>query len=765
MRFIASIFLILVFWGCSNSQKPHVYNENLAIIPKPNAVSKKQGNFIWNNQITLYADSFADSSAKLLQGLLNNSEQLSLKTGSKTEAQIQILQDSTLKSESYTIEITPELISLSAGDAAGAFYGVQTLRQLLPAQLEQAGLFKEPVFSIPAVRITDSPKFQHRGMHLDVSRHFFGVDEIKTYIDMLALLKMNRFHWHLTDDQGWRIEIKKYPKLTLKGAFRPETLLGHYNDTPQQFDNTQYGGFYTQEEIKTVVAYAQSKHITIIPEIEMPGHASAAISAYPELGCTREQIQVATSWGVFEDIFCPKPATFEFLQDVLDEVIALFPGEYIHIGGDEAPKARWENCSHCQGLIKAQELADEHELQSYFITKIEAYLNSKGRQIIGWDEILEGGLAPNATVMSWRGTQGAVAAAKTGHQVILSPTSHAYFDYYQSNNPDEPLAIGGYLPLKKVYGFSPYPTEMPEEDYQYVLGAQGNIWTEYMQDFKQVQYMAYPRTMAMSEVVWNGPTAQLEQDYSDFLGRLEFLFDRLDILGINYANHIYQINSKVVKHQDSIFYSLKSELPGKILKFRLNNDKNWNTYIQPLYIDKTTTIKSVIWDKEQPKGIPKIDSLIYHKGIKASITINKTPHPAYNSGGIQALNNGFFGSRTRYGDNEWLGFWGESLEITLNFDSPTSFNKLQLQFFHAPGQWIYSPNKGKLIAESVAGKLYQKGFEYSMNGTNLSKAVVRLEDEEFTQLTISIPNYGVIPAGKQGAGNKAWTFIDEIFID
>ena len=325
---------------------------------------------------------------------------------------------------------------------------------------------------------------------------------------------MNTFHWHLTEDQGWRIEIKKYPKLQEIAAFRKETLIGHYNDQPHQFDGKPYGGFYTQEQIKEVVAYAKTRQVTIIPEIEMPGHSQAAIAAYPELGCSGEQVEVATKWGVFDEVYCPKESTFKFLEDVIDEVVALFPGKYIHIGGDEAPKTNWKNCEYCQKLIKKEGLKDEHGLQSYFIARMEKYINTKGKQIIGWDEILEGGLAPNATVMSWRGTSGAVQAAKEGHDVILTPGSHCYFDHYQSENENEPLAIGGFLPLEKVYHFNPIPEGLTDKEATYVLGAQGNVWTEYMQTEKQVEYMAFPRAVALSEVLWSSPE---HKNYSDFI--------------------------------------------------------------------------------------------------------------------------------------------------------------------------------------------------------------------------------------------------------
>tara|TARA_B110000240_G_scaffold52920_1_gene60451 strand:- start:787 stop:1896 length:1110 start_codon:yes stop_codon:yes gene_type:complete len=362
----------------------------------------------------------------------------------------------------------------------------------------------------------------------------YSVDFIKKYIDALAMLKFNTFHWHLTEDQGWRIEIKKYPKLNSIGSYRDSTLAGHYTDKPIKYDKTRYGGYYTQKEIKEIVAFANSREVLIIPEIEMPGHAQAAIASYPYLSCNQEQIGVATSWGVFEDIFCTRETTFSFLEDVIDEVITLFPGEYIHIGGDEAPKKRWEECSHCQNLIKKEGLKDEHELQSYFITRMEKYINSKGKKIIGWDEILDGGLAPNATVMSWRGESGGIKAAQMGHEVIMSPNANLYFDHYQSKKDGEPVAIGGFTPIEEVYNYNPIPKELNEKYNKYIIGAQANVWTEYMKTSEHVEYMVFPRILALSEVLWSSNRT----NFTEFKLRAKNYFKRLDKLDINYSKHL-----------------------------------------------------------------------------------------------------------------------------------------------------------------------------------------------------------------------------------
>lgn len=428
-------------------------------------------------------------------------------------AKIRFVRDGDFPEEAYSLEIDKLGVTISSADPTGAFYAVQTLMQL--AAPWKAG--PSASMKIPQASIQDAPAFPYRGLHLDVGRHFFPVDFIKQYIDLLARYKMNRFHWHLTEDQGWRIEIKRYPRLQAIAAFRKESLIGHLDDKPARFDGKPYGGYYTQAEIREVVQYARDRCVTIIPEIELPGHAQAAIAAYPELGCTDKPLDVATSWGIIENVYSPSEATFEFLENVLTEVMELFPGQYIHIGGDECPKEQWKNSNTCQEIIREHQLRDEDHLQSWFIQRIERFLNQHGRKLIGWDEILEGGLAPNATVMSWRGEKGGIEAARLGHDVIMTPTDFCYFDLYQSENPDEPLAIGGLLPLQKVYSYRPIPESLAGEATAHVLGAQGNVWTEYMKTSRQVEYMVYPRMQALAEVVWSGDS---RPGFGDFLERL-----------------------------------------------------------------------------------------------------------------------------------------------------------------------------------------------------------------------------------------------------
>ena len=429
--------------------------------------------------------------------------------------------------ESYRLNIDPQGIEIIGSDHAGTFYGIQTLLQIL----ETSKIKNVP--TVKSVIIKDSPRFKWRGMLLDVARHMFPADFIKRYIDIIAAHKMNVFHWHLTEDQGWRMPIEKYPKLESIAAWRKETLIGHYTDKPRKFDGKPYGGLYTREEIVDIIGYAKERSVTIVPEIELPGHATAALSAYPELSCTGGPHEAETLWGVHKEVYCAgNEETFVFLENVLKEVSAIFPGPYIHIGGDECPKTRWKECQKCQKRIADEGLKDEHELQSYFIKRTEKILEKFGKRLVGWDEILEGGLAPNAVVHSWRGMDGGIEAANAGHEVVMSPTTHVYFDYYQSEDRDnEPLAIGGYLPLEKVYDFEPVPDKIDPDKRHLILGGQANLWTEYIPTTEKAEYMLLPRMCALSEAVWS---PRSKKDYNGFINRLGDHLKRLDRKNLNY---------------------------------------------------------------------------------------------------------------------------------------------------------------------------------------------------------------------------------------
>ena len=460
---------------------------------------------------------------------------MNLDNDEKPKNKIKFSYNKKLDNEEYILRINSNLITISASTENGAIFGFQSLNQLMNLNLNDG------VIKLKSQEIKDSPRFKYRGMHLDVGRHMYPVDFIKKYIDGLAMLKFNNFHWHLTEDQGWRIEIEKYPELNNIGSFRDSTLIGHYGDKPRQFDKSRYGGFYTKKEIKEIVKYANKRGINVIPEIEMPGHSQAAVASYPMLGCTGEQVGVAPLWGVFKEIYCSKNETFDFLEDIIDEVVELFPSKYIHIGGDEAPKTNWKACGNCQNVIEREGLKDEYELQSYFITRMEKYINSKGKQIIGWDEILEGGLAPNATVMSWRGISGGIEAAKMNHEVIMTPNAVCYLDHYQAKDTkNEPLAIGGYTPIEEIYNYEPIPSELDKSLHKYIIGAQGNVWTEYMKTSDHVEYMVFPRILALSEVVW----ADNRPSFEDFEKKVNDAYPILDRMNINYSRHLERLEKK-----------------------------------------------------------------------------------------------------------------------------------------------------------------------------------------------------------------------------
>ena len=749
-KLVALIVFISFLFNCESQKTKSLEPQ---ILPRPSHIESQKGEFILDNATGIKFDESFKISATFLKEYIEIGSTIKLQ---QNDAISFIKDDSITNDEGYELIISPKQIKIKAKTDQGAFYAVQTLRQLLPANFEN-GTFSQKSISISCLTINDAPQFKYRGMHLDVGRHFYSVKFIKKYIDALAMLKMNTFHWHLTEDQGWRIEIKKYPKLQEIAAFRDQTLVGSYNADEQQFDSTRYGGYYSQEEIKDVVAYAHTRHVTIIPEIEMPGHAQAAISAYPELGCTGKQINVAETWGVFDHIYCSKDETFEFLENILDEVLELFPSEYIHIGGDEAPKTNWEKCPNCQQRIKKEGLKDEHELQNYFITRIEKYLNSKGRQIIGWDEILEGGLAPNATVMSWRGVNGAVEAAKQHHNVIMTPTTHCYFDYAQSENSDEPLSnTGGFLPLEKVYSFNPIPEELTEEESKYVLGAQGNVWTEYISNDKQLEYMVFPRIIAMSEVLWSQPK---NKNYPDFVARLEYFHQRLDALDINYANHLNEVEGEIGPNG----YQLKTFTKNKTIRYTIDGTEPLLTsivYSEAIPIDKNLIIKAAIFNSEKRMGSVFTQPIMHHKALGKKISINVQPSKAYAGSGINGLINGILGSDTRNNDKEWLGFDGVDMEISIDLGEEMDINSIETRFYQAPWQWIYAP---KLIELALGehGVLSKTEIPES-NGTHVD--VTLNVNKKTRYIYLKIPNSDLIPKGKSGAGHKPWTFIDEIIV-
>ena len=537
-------WIIAATFLCSCASGGKTETEDCPILPRPQQVDKQQGQYVMRGEQTV---AFPDSSAGAHTVFRYLSEALrpagiSLKqVAPEVKASIRWSFSDQLAEEAYTLTITPEAISIcSSPSAKGLFYGVQSLLQLLPPSAWDTKQKPAESYQLPAMNLTDAPRFAYRGAMMDVGRNFLPKEAVLKMLDLMAFYKLNTFHFHLTDDQGWRIEIKKYPRLTEKGAYRKQTQVGHCDYYfPRRYDGIEKRGFYTQDEIREIVRYAADRFITVIPEIEMPGHSSAALACYPELSCGLGKTYVVRDYyDVFDEVYCPKEHTFRFLEDVLTEVIDLFPSHYIHIGGDECPKKAWKKCSHCQALMKQLNLPDESALQSWFIHRIEKFVNSRGRDIIGWDEILEGGLAPRATVMSWRGEAGGIEAARQQHSVIMTPGEYCYFDFYQEDPEEAPLAIGGYLPLDKVYSYNPLPGELTAEEQKYIIGVQANIWGEYIQTPDYFEYMTFPRLIAMSEVQWTQPE---RKDFASFARRLDREFERLGYRGVNACRHFYNV--------------------------------------------------------------------------------------------------------------------------------------------------------------------------------------------------------------------------------
>lgn len=735
----------------------------LNLIPYPQKVELKTGNFEVSGN-TLFV---GDKKSNEYKYFMDNFKKIYPKNSSqnikKTKPNfISLLLNKDLKidnkrefNSNYIINISNEMIMVVGKNPEGLFQGIQTLLQLIKTSEDG---------KIPALEIHDSPKFQWRGMHLDVSRHFFTVEEVKQYIDYLAMYKLNTFHWHLTDDQGWRIEIKKYPKLTQVGSKRKESMIGAYVDNT--FDGKPYGPyFYTQDQIKEVVKYAQERHITIVPEIEMPGHALAALSAYPDLACTKGSFEPATKWGVFDDVFCPKDETFTFLENVLDEVIALFPSQYIHIGGDECPKTRWKECPHCQELIKKNNLKDEQGLQSYFIQRIEKYVNSKGRKIIGWDEILEGGLAPNAAVMSWTGIKGGVEAAKSGHFAVMTPGSYCYFDHYQGDPATEPNAFGGFTPLDKVYSYNPIPEELNAEQAKYILGVQANLWTEYILDFNRVQYMIFPRLLALSEVGWG--TAD-PKNYKEFEGRVVNEFKNLDKMGVNYAKSIYNVSGKVISSGNGVAYELSTSQNPDGIRYTVDGtdpSANSQTYKNPVQISKSMTVKSAYFENGQLKSAVSSQIFTISKTTGKKITLEEQPSENYSFGGAFTLIDGITGNQKQLGKT-WLGFNGKDVVATIDFGQKTQFSEVYFNTLDNKGSWIHFAKSAQIFVSDNGSdfKLIKEvGKEEILSAKGKIKVNVGSQNSKY--IKVKIENAGIIPAGNPGADSKAWLFVDEIGVN
>ena len=786
-------FVFVLIWAVSPAGFGQSFNR-YTIIPRPAQLDARAGEFVISRTTTIMvpfaqpelkaiADSFASQinrSSRLgvtvrnVNRMANGRIAASPVLRSGNLIQFLPTRDTVLGTEGYRIDATEKLITVEASTPTGFFYAVQTLYQLLPpavltAQVSVSAL-STTTLALPACRIQDQPRYEYRGMLLDVGRHFFPVSFIKRYLDLMALHKFNNFHWHLTDDQGWRIDIKKYPKLTQVGSQRRETIVGHYDDyDPQVFDGKPYGGFYTQDEVREIVQYAATKYINVVPEIELPGHALAALAAYPELGCDpAKTYQTATKWGVFPDVFCPTEKTFGFLQDVLTEVMALFPGKYIHIGGDECPKDAWRKSEFCQQLVKREGLKNEEGLQSYFINRIDKFVTAKGRRIIGWDEILEGGLSPNATVMSWRGTKGGIEAARQRHDVIMTPGQFCYFDHYQGDPALEPMGFGGILPLALVYSYNPTPAELSPAEATHILGAQGNVWTEYISTADQAEYMVWPRAAAFAEVVW---TPLALKNYDDFARRLPTHLERLANLNVNYARTFFDATLTARPTPDgkvSVSVAANPLVPGDI-RYTLDGSVpsgESSRYEQPLTLDKSATVRVATFRNGQPVSqLEKVQTeFLVSKATGKSYTLLSAPttgRPDKN----YSLTDGVVGGMGGYELARVVSFTSDfSTVVDLGQSQPVQ--SVRVGFVKYTAKNMCLPKQIEVSISDDGQTFRSMGTAKNNAAEGGKRAIVRLPFD-FAPTTaryvrIVARNVGTAPAGLRNPGKPAQLAVDEI---
>lgn len=769
---VLCILFSTCFYACSEKR---TLNSDYEIIPKPLDVNcKGDASFLLKDGVAVIYPENNQKMQDNAEFLVNYVEKqtgvkLTSHAGMPVDGAICLTLDlSDDNAEAYKLIVNDKRVCISGASEAGVFYGIQTLRKSLPVA-------QDINVNLSAVEIYDKPRFAYRGAMLDVARHFYTVDEVKTFIDMLALHNINRFHWHLTDDQGWRIEIKKYPKLMSVASERKETVVGRWYSGI--YDGKPYGGYYTQDELRDVIDYAAKRHITIIPEVDLPGHMQAALTAYPELGCTGGPYEVRTIWGVSQDVLCVgNDFTLQFVKDVLSEVADIFPSEYIHIGGDECPKVRWEKCPKCQERIKSLGLKSdakhtkEQRLQSYMIQEAAKYLKEKGKRIIGWTEILEGGLVPDATLMSWIGESGGIEAAHQHHDVIMTPNTYLYFDYYQSKKvEDEPLAIGGYLPIEKTYNYEPMPKELTKEEQQYIKGVQANLWTEYIPVFSQVQYMVLPRLGAAAEVQWTDPS---KKDYKDFLWRVPHLVAVYDCYGWNYATHVYDVNvdmkADTVNHvlnvqlstmaDDPIYYTLDGQDPTeKSLK-----------YTKPFTIDQSVVLKTMAVHPDRTSKI-SVDTIRFNKATLKPVVLLQPNESRFSPDGPVVLVDGRNGNHS-FDTGAWLAVAGNDLEAVINMQAETILSSASVHAYVRKDAWLFDA-RGFSVSVSSDNKNYKEvaSQEYKQMQESDSDGIIEHELSfdpcKATYVKIKVISEKSMPDWHWDAGKAPFLLVDEIILN
>lgn len=769
---VLCILFSTCFYACSEKR---TLNSDYEIIPKPLDVNcKGDASFLLKDGVAVI---YPENNRKMQDNAEFLVDYVERQTGVKLTSHAGMPVDGAIcltldlsddNAEAYKLIVNDKRVCISGASEAGVFYGIQTLRKSLPVA-------QDINVNLSAVEIYDKPRFAYRGAMLDVARHFYTVDEVKTFIDMLALHNINRFHWHLTDDQGWRIEIKKYPKLMSVASERKETVVGRWYSGI--YDGKPYGGYYTQDELRDVIDYAAKRHITIIPEVDLPGHMQAALTAYPELGCTGGPYEVRTIWGVSQDVLCVgNDFTLQFVKDVLSEVADIFPSEYIHIGGDECPKVRWEKCPKCQERIKSLGLKSdakhtkEQRLQSYMIQEAAKYLKEKGKRIIGWTEILEGGLVPDATLMSWIGESGGIEAAHQHHDVIMTPNTYLYFDYYQSKKvEDEPLAIGGYLPIEKTYNYEPMPKELTKEEQQYIKGVQANLWTEYIPVFSQVQYMVLPRLGAAAEVQW---TDSSKKDYKDFLRRVPHLVAVYDCYGWNCATHVYDVNvdmkADTVNHvlnvqlstmaDDPIYYTLDGQDPTeKSLK-----------YTKPFTIDQSVVLKTMAVHPDRTSKI-SVDTIRFNKATLKPVVLLQPNESRFSPDGPVVLVDGRNGNHS-FDTGAWLAVAGNDLEAVINMQAETILSSASVHVYVRKDAWLFDA-RGFSVSVSSDNKNYKEvaSQEYKQMQESDSDGIIEHELSfdpcKATYVKIKVISEKSMPDWHWDAGKAPFLLVDEIILN
>jgi len=780
MKNTCSVLLLLLYsnivWACNPIK--NFSKSDISVVPQVNemTIGKSYFKFTKNTEFVvenadqqIIAREFAGLFEKaqgwkisITEGRSNALNQLCFKTVQKENP------------EAYSIEIQEHKILIKASEPAGFFYAIQTLRQLLPPEIESRQIEKNTQWIVPVMTIADTPAFKWRGFMLDVSRHFFPKEDVLRLIDYLALHKINSLQLHLVDQQGWRVEIKKYPKLTEVGAWRVDRGNTSWNSTfkQQPGEKATYGGYYTQADIKEMVAYAQKRFITIVPEIEMPAHVTSALAAYPQFSCAGGPFTVLPGgfWPI-SDLYCAgNDSTFLFLQDVLTEVMDLFPSKYIHIGGDEANRSEWEKCQKCQKRLHDEGLKNSTELQGFFIKRIEKFIHSKGRVLIGWDEILEGDLPKSATVMSWRGFEGGIDASKKGHDVVMTPGAYCYFDGYQAPMAAEPTAMGGYLPLKKVYSFNPVPAQLNASEASHIIGAQANLWTEYISDWKQVEYMTFPRIAALSEVLWS---AKETRNWDDFSRRTQILMKRYDQLKINYAESAFQvtIQPKFDTTLNKLKISLEREFPDVDIHYTIDGSEptlRSAIYSEPFLLYKSATVKAVTFSDNNLNTKPISEKFDLNLATGKPIQYVANYDEGFKGRGKITLVNGIRGS-IHYNDEEWQGWNTTNMEVVVDLQKPQEISSISAGFLQDIGTWMFMPTKVEYFI-STDGLNFRKAGEVANDVDPLSfeKQVkdfsVAFSATTANYIKILAHNRAIIPHGHPLAGGAVWLFCDEIAV-